>query len=82
MPKRRRAAALKNAGALVGRVTPCAPPWQTRTCPLADSGAQRTARPTRALTKGRKQLNTSFCLFNHEHLNGFATGHKFEAELV
>jgi antitoxin (DNA-binding transcriptional repressor) of toxin-antitoxin stability system len=46
--KRRRAAAVQDAGVPVGRVTPCAPPWQTRTRPLAASGAQRTARPTRA----------------------------------
>jgi hypothetical protein len=49
--KRRRAAALQNAGAQAGRVAPCAPPWQTRTCPLAASGAQGTARPTRALVE-------------------------------
>ena len=30
----------------VGRVTPCAPSWQTRTRPFAASGGQRTARPT------------------------------------
>jgi hypothetical protein len=49
--KRRRAAAVQDAGVPVGRVTPCAPPWQTRTRPLAASGAQRTARPTRALAE-------------------------------
>ena len=30
----------------VGRVTPCAPSWQTRTRRLAGDGGQRTARPT------------------------------------
>jgi hypothetical protein len=81
IPKRRRAAALQNAGAKVGRVTPRAPPWQTRTRSLAAGGAQGAARPTGALA-GCRQAIDLFHFLHHQHFDGHVGWHQFKTRLI